>query len=118
MLVKKIETAEDLQGIMRDYGRDNYSYEAYEALINLFNEDPEPVQIDPVAIACEFTEDTPENIADAYDWTIDEMRFRDAKRFMSYHEYQNAIRDGLMDALNNRTWAALLENGNIIYSEF
>ena len=96
MLVKRIETADDLQRIMRDYGRDNYSYDAYEALVDLFNEDAEPVQIDPIAIACEFTEDTPENIADAYDWTIDEMRFRDAQKFMSYNEYQNAIRDGLM----------------------
>ena len=95
---------------MKRIDRDYYSYEAIDALLQLFDEIGGNVEFDPIAICCEFTEDTPEYFYEQYD-NID--RIAESK-----DENGDLDIDALLDALNYYTYAVLLDNGNILIQDF
>lgn len=111
MLVKTFDKYE-LQEEFRKFDRDYFSLEGYQALLDFFEETDcdTNTELDVIAICCDFTEDSPENIIDEYD-NIDDIR--ECK-----DEEGNIDTDALLDALNYRTWAIKLDNGNILYLDF
>lgn len=110
MLVKQIYSASDLRNEFIACGRDQFSYEGYQALIEYFDGYPEPVELDVIAICCDFSENTPEDIAEEYQNTID----------MEYVKDENGEINAemLIDELNYHTFAVPLSNGNILYQNF
>ena len=94
----------DLQKEFAKMGRDYFSLSGYDALINLFDETGVNTELDVIAICCEFTESTPDDIRENYS-NLDKIADADD------------ISD-LMDALNYYTIAILLDNGNILYADF
>ena len=94
----------DLQNEFAKMERDYYSLDGYDALINLFDETGTNTELDVIAICCEFTESTPDDIRENYS---------------NMEDISNADNmDHLMDALNYYTIAILLDNGNILYADF
>lgn len=116
MLVKMIYTADDLRNEFVKMDRDYYSYEGYEAILNLFEETDcgNPTNLDVVGICCDFNEEEPEGIMDAYNITIDDMNWSEAVEELG----EDVAMDHLMDYLNYHTWAQDLGNGNILYQAF
>lgn len=94
----------DLQKEFAKMDRDYFSLSGYDALINLFDETGVNTELDVIAICCEFTESTPDDIRENYS-NLDKIADADD------------ISD-LMDALNYYTIAILLDNGNILYADF
>lgn len=112
MLVKTLN-AYDLQQLMRSCNRDSFSFDGYTELIDLFNDENEVVEVDPVAIDCEFTEDTPINVWEMYDHL-----FTDFPKPDVYSDDFEPWLECFVDELNYHTWARLLDNGNIIFMTF
>jgi hypothetical protein len=56
------------------YRPDNFSYEGLGALFDYLESMGDDVEFDPIAICCEFSEDTVEGIASAYDVEGDDLR--------------------------------------------
>ena len=110
-LVKTLDKY-DLQSEFREAGRDYYSLEGYQALLDLFEECDcgKNTDLDVIAICCEFTEDEPSSIQDEYDNIPEIAECQDEDGEIDV--------DKLMDALNYYTWAVLLDNGNILYQDF
>lgn len=94
----------DLQKEFAKMERDYFSLSGYDALINLFDETGVNTELDVIAICCEFTESTPEDIRENYS-NLDNIADADD------------ISD-LLDALNYYTIAILLDNGNVLYADF
>ena len=82
-----------LQKEFQEYDRDQFSIEGYQALIDYFEFGD--IELDVIAICCEFSEDTPKEIQSNYNLDDD---------------------DNLERYLSNHTWHQPLPNGNIIYS--
>lgn len=116
-LVTTIATAEDLRNAMFTDRRNYYTYEGYEALVDYFNEFSENVEFDCIAICCDFTEESPEYIADNYGYTVDGMPFSEAIK-SGCVDRDELVETFVNDYLNYHTWAVLLSNGNVLYQEF
>ena len=116
MLVKKIYDAEDLKEEFKAMNRDYYSLEGYQAIIDMFEETEEPTELDVIAIACEFAEETPEEVSENYGYTFDGGKTW-SECIESGIDYDELM-DALMDHLNYHTYAIDLGNGNILYQEF
>lgn len=109
MLVKTFNEYE-LQEEFRRFDRDYFSLEGYQALLDFFEESDTNTELDVIAICCDFTEDSPENIIDEYD-NIDDIR-------KCKDEDGNIDTDALLDILNYYTLAMDLGNGNFLYLDF
>lgn len=112
MALVKVLDKYDLQREFQEYGRDYFSLEGYQALLDLFEECDcgKNTDLDVIAICCEFTEADPEDILNDYS-NIDkiaECRDEDGEIDL----------DALMDALNYYTYAVELDNGSILYQDF
>lgn len=94
----------DLQNEFKKFDRDYFSLDGYQALIDLFDETDTTYDLDVIAICCEFTEATPDDIRVNYS-NMEDIASADNM-------------DDLMDALNYYTIAILLDNGNILYQDF
>ena len=77
----------------RDIRPDNFSYHALRILFSYFeqyeDETGEEMELDVIAICCEFSEDTWEQIADQYNL--------DLEKYESEEEKQEAVADYLSD---------------------
>lgn len=111
MLVKKIYDASDLMEEFKSMNRDYFSYEGYQALIDMFDEYPEPVELDVIAICCEFNEQSPEGICLDYNCI-------DVSDLLAEGADDETIQEAVTDQLNEHTFAVALSNGNILYQEF
>jgi hypothetical protein len=87
-LVKTI-TAEDLRGT------NDYSYEAWKAIVDYYEEFEESIELDIIALRCEWCE---------YE------SLEDIKK--DYDEIET------IEDLQDRTYAVELSNGNILFSVF
>ena len=78
--MKSTVSLSDFRDAFRDYDRaDNFSYEGLELLYDMFEElDPE-IELDVIAICCDFNEDDWESIADNYSIEFDEEADDDEK---------------------------------------
>lgn len=110
-LVKMLDKY-DMQREFKEYNRDYFSLDGYQALLDLFEECDcgKNTDLDVIAICCDFTEAEPADIVNDYS-NIDRIEeCRD--------ESGDIDIDNLMDALNYYTYAVLLDNGNILYEDF
>ena len=65
----------------RDMDRkENFSYEGLELLFDMFEEIDENMELDVIAICCDFNEDDWESIAGNYDIDLDECEDEDEKK--------------------------------------
>jgi hypothetical protein len=74
---------------------DNYSYEGLTALFDMFDEDN--IELDVIAICCDWTEDTEENIRKGY--ALDDEQT-------------------VLDYLERNTTVIELDNGSFLYANF
>ena len=80
----------------------------YEGLTEFEQDTGEEIDLDVIAICCDFQEMTMNEIIDAYNYMMDESRLDDDDAY-SY----------VMDWLNNQTWVlGDTESGSIVFREF
>lgn len=103
MLVKMLDKY-DLQREFKEYDRDYFSLDGYQALLDLFEETGTTTDLDVIAICCDFSEEEEDEIKDEYS-NIDTIANAEDT-------------ESLLDALNYYTYAVLLDNGNILYQDF
>jgi hypothetical protein len=67
-----IDNASQFRDQFIAYNRDNFSRQGYELLFDHFEDcDPDMV-LDVISICCDYSEDTPEGIANNY-WSVDDL---------------------------------------------
>ena len=92
-----INTVEDFRQCFEDYGRrDQFSYNAYEALFGYYTELAEgcgePFQMDVIGICCDWCEyDTMQEASEAYDIDEDIDRDDDDAILEWFHDNQHVI---------------------------
>lgn len=91
---------------------EQFSIEALRAIFeyieNYEQDSGEEIELDIVAVCCDWSEDTPEEIAEAYGIEYD-------KDECTGEELSNQVFEYLND---NSAHAELLDNGNIVYVQF
>lgn len=107
MLYQTIDTASQFRDQFHRCGRgDQFSYEALGLLFDYLSDCGSDVELDVVAICCEFSEDTPESIADNY--SIDTEGLDDGE-----------IKDAVLSYLeNNTSIVGETSVGNFVYVQF
>jgi hypothetical protein len=75
------------------YRPDNFSYEGLGALFDYFKSMGD-IEFDPIAICCEFSEDTVEGIAGAYDIEGDDLRIAVIRRLDDEGVFIHETEDG------------------------
>lgn len=93
MVYQTIDNASQFRDQFHQCGRgDQFSYEALGLLFDYLNDCGSDVELDVVGVCCEFSEDTPEAIADNYSIDIeglDEGEIKDA--VLSYLEDNTSV---------------------------
>ena len=100
----------DFREAFRQAGRENFSYEALGLMFDYFEELEEDIgnemELDVVAICCDYTEDDAVSIAGNYDIDITDMDEDDAL-------------EAVQDYLNNNTSVVgTTSTGSIVYADF
>ena len=113
MLYELIENEYQLYDRFRAYGRENsFSLEGLAQIMEYFDEvdNSTGTELDVVAIDCDFTESSPEDIVNDYS---NISRIADCK-----DEDGDINLNKLLEVLNYYTYAVPLHNGNILYINF
>ena len=107
MLYQTIDTASQFRDQFHRCGRgDQFSYEALGLLFEYLDNCGSDVELDVVGICCEFSEDTPESIADNYSLIVDDMD-------------EGEIKDVVSEFLeNNTSVVGVTLSGNFVYVQF
>ena len=106
-IIQTIDNASQLREQFHRAGRaDQFSYEAQGLLFDYLNDCGSDVELDVVAICCEFAEDYPEAIADNY--SIDIAGLNEA-------EIETAVRGYLED---NTSVVGETSSGAFVYVQF
>ena len=107
----------------RDHGRkDQFSYEAkrvlFEYLEALSYDTGEPIELDIIAICCEYNEDTPEAIAENYGIEIPEPTEAEEEQSEgeNYIQRRNEVTQEYLE--EHTQCLGLLDNGNMVYAAF
>ena len=91
---------------------ENFSYDGLEALFYLFEQleqdSGEEMELDVIAICCEYAESTAEEIASDYRIDLSEAEGDD-------EEIESIVEDYLNE---NTMLVAKLDNGNFVYAQF
>ena len=101
----------DFREAFRQYDRANsFSYDGYRVLFEyleqLGDDIGEEIELDVIALCCEYDEGTPEDIADAYSYDLE-------------GDDDDEKRDNLIDWLNDRTMVCgVTDDGLIVYQAF
>ena len=107
MLYQTIDTASQFRDQFHRCGRgDQFSYEALGLLFDYLNDCGSDVELDVVGVCCEFSEDTPESIADNYSIDIEGLDDDEAK---------NAIIEYLQDYTS---YLGEAYDGHLVYQVF
>jgi hypothetical protein len=103
MLYDPIRSACELRKYFIATERDHFTYEAYEAMIEYYEEQEDDVEICTVSICGMFKEDEIDKIIE--DYSI-EIKSEEKKE------------DEVLAFLNDNTWARKTEKNKILYTEF
>jgi hypothetical protein len=76
------------------YRPDNFSYEGLGALFDYFESMGDDVEFDPIAICCDFSEDTIEGIAQSYDIAGEDLRIAVIRKLEDEGAYVHETEDG------------------------
>lgn len=104
----------DFRQAFHDMGRgEQFSYDGLRVLFN-YLEDYEDqwdkdIELDVIALCCEYSEETPEEIAENYGYTFDEDE----------NENDETRREAIIQFLNDRaSVCGVTEDGAIVYQAF
>jgi hypothetical protein len=97
MLKKTINTGYELLQEFQAYGRDYFTYEACEEIINYFDMFEEDVELDIIGLCCDFNEST-----------IDDIR----------SDYNIDYDTDVIEYLNENTYATQTVDNKILYIAF
>ena len=105
-MIDTISTRQAIEILMKDEYA-SWSWEGAEALIQYYEELEEdfgePMELDSVALRCEWSEDSLANIKENYS--------------SSFHD-RNDLSDGFMPWFEEQTTCIELGNGNLIFRQF
>lgn len=76
------------------YRPDNFSYEGLGALFEYFESMDEDFEFDPIAICCDYSEDTVESIADSYSIEGDDLRISVIRKLEDESAFIHETEDG------------------------
>ena len=108
MIYQTIDNASQFRDQFKQCGRgDQFSYEALGLLFDYLNESGSDLELDVVAICCDFAENTPIEIAKDYSLYIDDS--------MSEGEIRDLVEEFLND---NTSIAGETDSGAFIYVQF
>jgi hypothetical protein len=80
MIYQTIDNASQFRDQFRQCGRtEQFSYEALGLLFEYLSDCGSDIELDVVGICCEFSEDTPESIADNYSIDVEGLNEGEAK---------------------------------------
>lgn len=113
--MKKTVSLSEFRNSFKDYDRDNYTYEGYEALYNWFEEYDEcsgsETELDVIAICCDFTEySTADEAASEY-FEYEGMVFDDEG---NETETAEEVEKKALNFLNDNTMVIVFDSGIII----
>lgn len=92
MIYQIIDNASQFRDGIRLVRGDQFSYEALGLLFDYLNDCGSDVEFDPIAICCEFSEDTPEAIAENYSIDIEDLNEGEIKdAVLSYLEDNTSV---------------------------
>jgi hypothetical protein len=109
----------DFRQAFRDYNRaDNFSREGLEVLFDYlegFSGDlGEPIELDVIALCCEYSEDTPEEIAKQCGIDLPER-----EEWMDDDDYSEEVKEVVLGYLKyNTSVCGVTESGTIVYAIF
>ena len=79
--MKKTISLSDFRDAFRDYDRkDNFSYEGLKLLYDMFEETDPEMELDVIAICCDYYENDIETIASEYNINLDDIEDEDEKK--------------------------------------
>lgn len=106
-IIQTINTATQfIDAFKRSSRKDQFSYEALDALFEYFDQSDNDVELDIIAICCDWCEMTWEEAADAYNIELDDCIDDDAKR-LAVSEY-----------LWENTYSIDLPSGSFVFANF
>jgi len=112
-LIITVDNASQLRDAMSDAGRDNFSYRAYEYILDFYSRDDMTEEFDAVGIDSTWTESDVITVLNDYSCTIDDFN---AYLELSDDEIEDSI-DNIVDLLGQHTFAIRV-NDNILYMPF
>lgn len=97
---------------------DNFSHEGLEVLFDYLENHSEsigePIDLDVVALCCDYSEGTPEQIADWHGIDLPER-----EEWMDDDDYSDEVKEAVLDYLNDNTSVCgVTESGTIVYADF
>jgi hypothetical protein len=103
-----ISHASQFRDAFKSAGRaDNFSYDAFELLFDYFEDIDPDMELDVIAICCDYSEDTPEDIA--------ALRASDSS---AAHEWRLRMREQMLDAFGRgMTMQGITETGTYVFTE-
>ena len=111
-MVKRINTPYELYHEFRNADRDDYSMDGYEFMLEYNDEIDDDVELDVIALCCEWTEyDNYNDFINDYDYLLDDADLDDD------YSFDDKV-DALVEELYWKTVCRRLENGNIMVRAF
>lgn len=106
----------DFRESFRTYNRmENFTYEGLEVLFDYLesyeDDTGEKIELDVIALCCDYTEDTPENIASNYPIDLNDADIED-------EDYADQCKAIILDYLNDKTTVVGETDNTIIYQVF
>lgn len=109
----------DFRESFRACGRtENFSYNGLEVLFeyleDMADDIGEPLELDVIGLCCEFSENTPEDIAEYYSIDLPER-----EGFEDDDDYSDEVKEAVLDYLHkNTSVCGVTDDGTIVYSSF
>jgi hypothetical protein len=110
----------DFRDAFRNAGRgSNFTHEGLEVLfehLECLSEDlGEPIELDVIGLCCQYSEDTPEDIAEQYDIDLPERG-----NWMDDDYYNEEVKEAVLDYLHENTTVCGVTTGSgtIVYADF
>lgn len=118
MIVNTVNLHDFRQAFQNFKRADNFSHEGLEVLFDylkdLSESMGEPIELDVIALCCEYCEGTPEEIAAQCDIDLPER-----EEWMSDSDYSDEVKEAVLDYLDdNTTVCGVTESGTIVYADF
>ena len=118
MPVSRLCSASDLRSLFRDYGREStFSHHAYEWLwdyLEQYEEDTgTPLEIDVIALCCDYTEEDYDSIAQNYSIELPE---RDEDE--SEEDHAEAVHEAILDHLRDNTVVLGFDDDSVLFAAF
>lgn len=106
-----IDNASEFRNQFIAYNRDNFSCQGYEVLFDYFEEIDSDMVLDVIAICCEYSEETVEEIARNYSIDLNDADPED-------DDYEDQCKEIVRDYLNDHTSLVGETSGGFVYACF